>query len=80
MRNFKNYNPKTKIMKLILKFFVLLFLVGQISCKDTKKEDSETQAALEEIEAVETTINEASQELDQDLEELEDALEELDSI
>ncbi len=67
-------------MKLILKLFVLLFLVGQISCKDTKKEEAETQAALEEIEAVETTLDEASEELDQDLEELEDALEELDSI
>lgn len=67
-------------MKLILKFFVLLFLVGQISCKDTNKEDSETQEALEDIEAVENSINEASQELDQDIEEFEDALEELDSI
>jgi len=67
-------------MKLVLKFFVLLFLVGQISCKETKKEDSEIQADLEEIEAVENTINEASQELDQDLKELQDALEELDSI
>lgn len=67
-------------MKLLLKLFVLLFLVGQISCKDTTKEEAETQAALEEIEAVETTLDEASEELDQDLEELEDALEELDSI
>lgn len=67
-------------MKSLLKFFVVLFLVGQISCKDTNKEEAETEAALEEIEAVETTLDEASQELDQDLDELEDALEELDSI
>ncbi len=67
-------------MKLLLKLFVVLFLVGQISCKDTTKEEAETQAALDEIEAVETTLDQISQEMDQDLEELEEALEELDSI
>jgi hypothetical protein len=67
-------------MKLALKFFVLLFLVGQLSCKDTKQEEAETQAALEEIETVENTLEEASQELDEDLEDLEDALEELDTL
>lgn len=67
-------------MKLILKFFVLLFLVGHISCKDTKKEAAENEAALEAIEAVEATVNEVSEELDQDLKELDEALEELDSI
>jgi septal ring factor EnvC (AmiA/AmiB activator) len=67
-------------MKIVLKFVVLLFVVVLMSCRDTKKEDLENQEALEEIESVETTINEASQELDEDLKELEDALKELDSI
>jgi uncharacterized protein (DUF3084 family) len=67
-------------MKTLLKLFVLLLLVGQISCKDTKKEAAESEAALEEIEAVENTVNEASEELDQNLKELEEALQELDSI
>ena len=67
-------------MKLAMKIFVLLFLVGQLSCKDTKKEEAANQATLEEIEAVEQTINEASQELDEGLDELEEAMDELDSI
>ncbi len=67
-------------MKTFLKLVILLFLVGNVSCKDTKKEDAETKAALEEIESIESTIEEASEDLNEDLIELEEALRELDSI
>ena len=38
-------------MKILLKILMVLFLVGIVSCRDTKKEEEATEAALEKIEA-----------------------------
>ena len=67
-------------MKLMIKCLIFVFLLSPMSCRDSKEEEAQNEAVLEEIEAVETTVEEGSEELDQNVEELEDALEELDSI
>ena len=66
-------------MKIIFRVFFSILLLGVMSCRDTKKEEAETQAAIEEIEAVEAEVQEASEQVDKDVKELETALNDLDN-
>ena len=67
-------------MKLLLKIITVFFVIGIISCRDTKKEEEETQVKLEQIEAVEAEVEEMTEDLEEKEIELEEALKELDSI
>ena len=66
-------------MKIILRVLLSILLLGVMSCRDTKKEEAETQAAIEEIEAVEAEVEEATETVDKDVKELETALNDLDN-
>jgi uncharacterized membrane protein YjjP (DUF1212 family) len=67
-------------MKEFLKISLIIFLLGMTSCRDTKKEDAESQRVVEQIETMETEVEEISEDLEQDQLELENALKDLDSI
>ncbi|WP_299189824.1 hypothetical protein [uncultured Aquimarina sp.] len=67
-------------MKTTIKLFVLLFFTGMISCTDKKKEEEETKAAVEKIEAVESELENVTEEVTKKADELEDSLKDLDSI
>ncbi|AXT55793.1 hypothetical protein J8L88_21160 [Aquimarina sp. MMG015] len=67
-------------MKNIFKLFTLLLFVGVISCTDKKKEEEETKAAVEKIEAVESELESVTEEVTKKADELEDSLKDLDSI
>jgi len=41
-------------MRTLTKLILVLFLIGFISCRDTKKEEEETKAMVQEIETVES--------------------------
>lgn len=57
-----------------------MFLVGIISCRDTKKEQEELDKTLDTIESVEQEIDETVEEVEKKGEEVESALKQLDSI
>lgn len=63
-----------------MKLLVLVFFIGIVSCTDKKKEEAETKVALEKIEAVETELDEITEDIDKKAEELEDVLKDLDDI
>ncbi|RMA58622.1 hypothetical protein [Ulvibacter antarcticus] len=67
-------------MKVIFKLSIVVLLLGMVSCRDTKKEDAESQAVVEKIETMETEVEEISDNLEAEEKELEEALKELDSI
>ncbi|SEM27013.1 hypothetical protein SAMN04487910_4601 [Aquimarina amphilecti] len=67
-------------MKNIFKLLTLLLFVGVISCTDKKKEEEETKAAVEKIEAVESELENVTEEVTKKADELEDSLKDLDSI
>ena len=67
-------------MKLLLKLFILVFVISFASCRDANKEQEETEAIVEQIEAVESELDDMSADLEKDTQDLEDALKELDSI
>lgn len=67
-------------MKIVVKLLLVIAVVTFASCRDTKKEEAETQQVLEQVEAVEQEANEISEKIEQDANELEDALKDLDSI
>lgn len=67
-------------MKLLVKIFIIVLVVGFVSCRDTKKEEEEANAAIEQVEAVEAEVKEINADLEKGEDELKDALKELDSI
>ena len=67
-------------MKILVKILMMLFLVGVVSCRNTKKEEEATEAAIEKIEAVENEAEEISKKIDEEADEVMDSLKELDSI
>ncbi len=67
-------------MKSISKLLVILFVLGLVSCRDTKKEEEETRQAVAQIEAIESEIDQAAESLDESTKKLEVAIEALDSI
>ncbi len=67
-------------MKKISLLVMSMFLVGIISCRDTKKEQEELDKTLDTIESVEQEIDETVEEVEKKGEEVESALKQLDSI
>ncbi|NND61802.1 MAG: hypothetical protein HKN48_01275 [Flavobacteriaceae bacterium] len=68
-------------MKNLSRILLIMLMIGIVSCRDTKKEEeAETEAVIEQIEAVEAEAEEISEKINQEAEELEEALSELDSI
>jgi uncharacterized protein YoxC len=67
-------------MKKISLLIASFFLIGVISCRDTKKEQEELDKTLDTIESVEEEIDETVEEVEKKAEEVESALKELDSI
>ena len=67
-------------MKYFVQIFALVMILGLVSCRDTKKEEAEAEAAIEEVETVEEEAAQLTEELDKEAAELEEALKELDSI
>lgn len=67
-------------MKNLIKLLLVALIVFSVACRDTKKEEAETEAMIEEIESVESDIESISEEVDKKAAELEAALKELDSI
>jgi cell division protein FtsB len=67
-------------MKVVLKLFIVLFVLGLTSCRDTKKEEAELEAVNEKIENLEEETTKLTEEIEAEAEELEETLSELDSI
>lgn len=67
-------------MRTLTKLILVLFFVGFISCRDTKKDEEETKAMVQEIETVESELDQIKEEVEHDATDLEVALKELDSI
>ena len=67
-------------MKTLTKFFAIALVFGLLSCTDKKKEEAETKAAVEKIEAVEAEIDKAAEEVETKAKELEESLGDLDDI
>ena len=70
-------------MKNVFKIFMVLLMIGVVSCRDTKKEEEEAaamEAALEKVETVESEAEEISKQINEEANELENSLKELDSI
>lgn len=71
-------------MKLFLKFFIAILLVGFVSCRDTKNADTEVDEVKETVEATtedaSDELKEASENLDKEVEDLDNALKELEDI
>lgn len=67
-------------MKTILKLVVVIMVIGLVSCRDTKKEEAELEAQIEQIESIEAEAATLTEKVDADAKELEEALKELDSI
>ena len=67
-------------MKTVFKLLIVFLMIGVVSCRDTNKEESETKAAVEQIEAIETEAENISKEIEKEAEELENDLKELDNI
>jgi hypothetical protein len=66
-------------MKVVLKVFVVFFVLGLTSCRDTKTEEAE-EAVTEQIEILEEETISLTEEIDAEAAELEETLSELDSI
>lgn len=67
-------------MKTTIKILAILVLLMSISCRDTKKEEAETDAMVKEVEAIEAEVNVIKEDMDTKAQALEEALKELDSI
>lgn len=67
-------------MKLVSKIFLAFLFVAFISCRDTAKEEAELNAAIEEVENIETELETISEEVETNAVELEESLKELDSL
>lgn len=64
-------------MKTVSKIMAIIFLMGFVACKDTKKEEEETLAAIEEIEIIELEMEEIAEDIENSVKDLEEALKEL---
>ena len=67
-------------MKTTIKILGILVLLMSISCRETKKEEAETDAIVKEVEAIEAEVNVIKEDMDTKAQALEEALKELDSI
>lgn len=66
-------------MKTIFKLALVCMLFAVTSCKDTKQEEAETEAAVEQIEAIEAETEEIMESVEENAEELKEELNELDT-
>ena len=57
-----------------------ILILGLISCRDTKQNEADTEAAVEQIETIEAEAEAVSEEIDKEAKALEDDLKELDKI
>ncbi len=67
-------------MKTIFKLIVIIMVIGLASCRDTKKEEAELEAQMEQIESIEVEAATLTEKVNAEAKELEEALKELDSI
>lgn len=67
-------------MKVLLKLFIVIFVLGLTSCRDKKEEDPGDEAMVEQIEAIEEETQAITEELEAEAAEMEEALSELDSL
>ncbi|WP_347922001.1 hypothetical protein [Pontimicrobium sp. SW4] len=64
-------------MKTVSKLIAIIFLLGFVACKDTKKEEEETLAAIDEIETIEGEMEEIAEDIENGVKDLEEAIKEL---
>jgi len=67
-------------MKKITTVLLVILFLGTLSCRDTKKEEAETKANIEKIEAIEKEAEDISTEIEKEADALEKELEELENI
>ncbi len=67
-------------MRKINAIFLGAFLIGIVSCKETKEEQEKLDATLDKIESVEEAIDETIKEVEEKAEDVEEALKELENI
>ena len=67
-------------MKVILKLLIVVFVLGLTSCRDTKQEEAEVEAVVEQMESLEEEAEALNEEIEAEAAELEEALSELDSL
>lgn len=67
-------------MKAIFKLSLLCLLFVVTSCRDTKKEEAEVEATVEQIEAIESETEQVSEALEKEAKDLEKELNELDNL
>ena len=63
-----------------MKCLVALSLIVIVSCRDSKKEEEETKAAVEKIDKIEAEVEELTEDINMKEKDLEEALKELDSL
>ncbi len=67
-------------MRNTIKFLLLVFVIGFISCRETKKEVEESDVEIEKtekIETIKTEVNEITEEIEKESKELENELDKL---
>lgn len=67
-------------MKTLFRVLLVCLFIGVVSCRDTKKEEAETQAVVEQIEVIEDQADEISEDIQNQADELQKELEELENI
>lgn len=67
-------------MKTLVKCLIVFGLLSSVSCRDTKKEEAEAAAMVEEVEAVEAEVDVITEDINSKEKALEEALKELDSL
>ena len=67
-------------MNRLIKLILVVFLLGTLSCRDSKKEEAEQEAMIEKIDSIEQEATSLTEMVEKDANELEEALNELDSI
>ena len=66
-------------MKTLLKLALVCLFVVALSCRDTKQEEAETEATVEQIETIEKETEAIIESVDESAEELKKELDELDT-
>ena len=68
-------------MKVLSKLFLVLVLIGTLSCRDTKKEEETMEEDTTEVaQEVDVELDSISENVNKEMNELEDAVKALDSI
>jgi cell division protein FtsB len=77
---FNELKVKPDKMKVVLKLFIVLFVFGLTSCRDTKAEEAEAEEVVQQIESIEEETEAITEEIENEAAELEETLTELDSL